>query len=368
MELSLVKTARFLGVLLSLVACSTEPATQNLEALRGFQGLAILLSDFSAPGQIAFHDGNRFLNLRVPTHSDSRLRWFPQAHQLYVIQRLEADSFFSLDLAEGKRTKEIPVLRGKNVQDVLPTSAGTAWVSALNSPEIVHLDMKNGAVLSSVSLPPDQRDTDGSSDPSYLGRSGDFFSIYFQRLSGFVPDKEALLLRWTQEGTVLPPVPLAFKNPVTEFKSFDGKFYLGEAGIRMGKQKLGNEQDGGIEELDETFLPVRTVVTEKTLEGDLLDFDIIDEHFGVAAVSTPDSRLVAFDPATGQKLPIPTISEKGYRFVQVFWQARSQRLLVADKGSAEGSPPRIRIFDNRMNEKAPLILPLAPVQILDISP
>lgn len=363
-----------LALIISIGCSSPEATQQNVEKLRGFKGLAILMSDFSAPAQIHFHDGTQFIDSRVPAYTDSRLRWAKKDHRLYVIQRLDGNSIFNLDLASGVRGPEVSVLRGLNLQDLIPLSLDRGWASALGNSKIVEVDLRTGEVLNGVEVQEDEndRDTDGSLDPSYLYFGNGVFGAYFQRLNGYAVVRPAKLLRWNVDGQVLESRNLVFKNPVTEFKRVGDSVYLGGADVRVLNELTEESKKGGIEKMTAELETVGVVITEKKLKGDLLDFEILRKDFGVAAVGTPDARLVAFNPETGEAYDeekFPPIVEKGYRFVQVLHDVAEKRLLVADKGSADGSVrPKIRVFDENMVEQKDkaIELPLPPVQILRI--
>jgi hypothetical protein len=80
-------------------ACSDENkasfSSGELEFLKTFSGKAVFLSDYQAPGRVVFFD-DKLHSLEIPAHRDSRLRWVSEQNRLYVIQRLESDSYFSI--------------------------------------------------------------------------------------------------------------------------------------------------------------------------------------------------------------------------------------------------------------------------------
>ena len=88
---------------------------------------------------------------------------------------------------------------------------------------------------------------------------------------------------------------MARTNPYADFRLRRGRVYVAESGF-WGKP------DGAIEEFDaDSFTSRRIVIEENALGGDVLDFEVLGDHLGVAIVAAPRALLVSFDPATGQR-------------------------------------------------------------------
>jgi|GEM_PF-4241080 len=361
----------FAAVVVLICACADENrsnfSTGELEFLKTFSGKAVFLSDYQSPGRVVFFD-DHLRSLEVPAHRDSRLRWVSEQHRLYVIQRLESDSYFSIGFKDLTVRKEVSTLRGKNIQDLLPISETEAWVSAYNATSVARIDLRTGEVLSHVGLNRDEIDPDGASEPTYLTRIGNFFAATFQNLNAFVPDRSPSIVVWSLDERVQTRAAASrWKNPVTEFKLYDGVVYLGFAGVIQN----GEVKDGGILQLDgTTFNPVRAVMTEEALRGDIVDFEIISASLGVAIVSKPKdgntfSRLLLFDPSKGTVLDSPYVLASGYDFMQVLWDAKAGEIFLTDRNRKS---PSIRVFDSQLNEKAnrTIRLPAPPIQIIDV--
>lgn len=354
-----------------LAACSKENKTSfssgELEFLRTFSGKAVFLSDYQAPGRVVFFD-DRLRSLELPAHRDSRLRWVGEQNRLYVIQRLEADSYFSIGFKDVSIQKEVSTLRGKNIQDLLPISETEAWVSAYNSTSVSRIHLQTGEVLSAVGLAREEVDPDGASEPTYLTRRGDLFAATFLNLNAFVPDRAPSIVLWSADGRAQSRAAAPqWKNPVTEFKLYDNQVYLGFAGVIRN----GQVRDGGILQLDgTTFDPIGPVITEEALQGDIVDFEILSATLGVAIVSIPKddkvvSRLLLFHPTEGKVIDSPSVLASGYDFMQVLWDSNAGEILLADRNP---KAPSIRFFDSQLNEKTgrAIRLPAPPIQIIRV--
>jgi hypothetical protein len=361
----------FIAVVGLICACSDENkssfSNSELEFLKTFSGKAVFLSDYQAPGRVVFFD-DHLRSLEVPAHRDSRLRWVSEQNRLFVIQRLESDSYFSIGFKDASVQKEVSTLRGKNIQDLLPLSATEAWVSAYNATSIARIDLQTGEVLSSVGLNREEVDPDGASEPTYLTRVGNLFAATFLNLNAFVPDRAPSIVVWGADGRTQSRARAPqWRNPVTEFKLYDNQVYLGLAGVIQN----GKVKDGGILQLDgTTFDPIRAVITEEALQGDIIDFEIISESLGAAIVSKPKedktfSRLLLFDPSKGKVLDSPYVLSSGYDFMQVLWDEKAGEILLADRNR---KVPSIRFFDPQLNEKPhrTIRLPAPPIQILNV--
>lgn len=359
------------AVVVLLCACSDENrsslSSADLEFLKTFSGKAVFLSDYQAPGRVVFFD-EQLRALEIPAHRDSRLRWVSEQNRLYIIQRLESDSYFSVGFQDLNVRKEVSTLRGKNIQDLLPVSETEAWVSAYNATSIARIDLRTGEVLSSVGLNREEIDPDGASEPTYLTRVGSLFAATFLNLNAFVPDRAPSIVLWSADERMQSRAAAPqWKNPVTEFKLYDDQVYLGFAGVIQN----GQVRDGGILQLDgTTFAPTRAVITEEALQGDIVDFEIISATLGAAIVSKAKddkaySRLLLFNPATGGVLRSPYVLAAGYDFMQVLWDAKTGEILLADRNR---KAPAIRFFDPQLNEKThrAIRLPAPPIQMIHV--
>jgi hypothetical protein len=352
----------FIGIFLAFGCSGTRFASSALEvsALAGFSGVVVLVSDYTTTAQVHFIRNDKVNLGAVPVHRDARIRWDSATSRLYVIQRMGADSFFYFDLLTGNRVSEISVQRGKNIQDLIPTGRRTAWVTALDSSGAVEVDLASGAEIRTVSLRPEQVDADGFSEPTFLVNEGDWFAATFQRLSNYSVQNEAWLVRWLMEGTV-GVFPLRYRNPVTELKKSDQGYFVGGAGV------IGNYSDGGIEQLHgQSLEPQKSIISEAALGGDVVDFEILSDTYAFALISTPESKLVAFNPSTGTLIAsVGAVTAPAYTFVQVKWDSVSERLLLTDQDKQN---PRVRVFNRNLVEKVEeaIELTLPPIQILKI--
>lgn len=258
---------------------------------------------------------------QFPIHSDAVARAPRGSGSIFVLNRFKADSLLALtpDLStkQGSYTLEAE----SNPQDIQWVSPGLAIVSRLHSPDLLFIHPGTGKEQGKISLAK-YGDADGVPEMAWMARDGESVAVALQTLKDFFPATveqqvvKSKVVVYDLKSQSVKDYPLAYCNPVTEFKRGPaGDWYLGEAGYTGWASKI----DGGIERLAaQTFEPKGMIVTEQALGGDVIDFEIISEKLGVAIVGVPaegaapaKSLLVSFDPSTGAKLALLETAEGG---------------------------------------------------------
>jgi hypothetical protein len=343
-------------IILVLGSCS-DSSSQNtsngqVTALgkENWKYLLVTTTDFQA-GRLAVIglETGQVSTQTSPIHSDSIIRTIPKFPYYIVVNRLGADNIQVLPSNDTSRTlRQVSVGVGSNPQDVAVFENGTAYVSRLNSPEILKINPETGATSGSVSLA-SYSDEDGSPEPAYMRRHEKYLWVALQRLDmlgGMKPKKEGMLVVIdTSNDEIVAPLQLKFKNPVTDIKTGpDGSFYLGSAG-NMGEHR---ELDGGIEKFSPQMrVSLGTVTTEKLLDGEIVDMEILTDDSGVAIVSNPHTKLVEFSPRDGS-LKRVLWETKQYSLFQLRLDRGRKLLYVADR---DKSRPGIAVFSAETLQK-----------------
>jgi len=279
-----------------------------------------------------------------------------------VVNRLGADNLQVIS-DDTKTLLQFSVGRSSNPQDVAVIDDHTAYVSRYASPSLLKVDPSTGTAMKEIDLEQvrgvdlsSSPDPDGLPEMTYLRRSGGKLLVSLERLNeraGFAPTGISLLAVLDLSNDSVQWRKLAFTNPITDFKTgYDGALYLGEAGNLSDSRHL----TGGIERIDPaTGAELGTVITEAALGGFIVDFEITGQHTGFAIVSTPDTKLVSFDPATG-KLGTVLRAPKGYTLQQLAWDSDRGLVYLADRALKQ---PCIRTYDAKLlTEVSSLVWPL----------
>ncbi len=337
---------------LGIAGCNTKTRLAEVPtALQStsLNSLYVVLSDFATGGVIR-HDLvlARQLGETLPAHSDALARWDPFGLRLLVVNRL-AGNHLTLATSElSAQLNQIPFTEGLNPQDILPLSAQDAYVSHYHSSRLERWNLEQKQLVETIDLSP-WADEDGFPEASFMTFNGQKVALALQQLDirSYHPSKVGTLL-------VIDPVTnrvdealshsLRFPNPFTEFKRFEGDFYLGLAGV-MDRSRPA--YDGGIERLDGvTFASKGIVVHEGELGGDILGFEILSPTQAVALVACPHTVLVTWNPETGKKGRV-LLEGEGFQFSQILLDSTRDLFYVTDRSAAD---PRVRVFDFEFHE------------------
>ncbi len=224
---------------------------------------------------------------------------------VYVINRFGADNILVLDPEDLSNPKvQHSVGNGTNPQDIEFASPDKAYVSRLNSAELLIIDPKDGNELGQIDLSA-FADSDGIPEIAQMAMVGDKLFVTCQRLENFAPtDKSVVVVIDTKTDTIVDVDPqrdgvqaidLAVKQPFS-LDLFKGKLYLVSPNAFFDKE-------GGIEVVDPaTFRTRGVIVSEESLGGDITGIAMLSEEKGYAVVSDEsfNNFVKPFNPETGE--------------------------------------------------------------------
>lgn len=264
-----------------------------------------------------------------------------------VIERRGGDNLALLNPIDGglELSAQWSLGVGSNPQDAL-FFGDRAYLSLLDSGEVVAMDLRSGAVVERVDLGA-LADDDGEPEPSAMVEHDGRLVVALQML-----DRDTPL--WDPTGpaqlVVLRRDPLALEttielvgaNPVTPFVlgPEPGTALLGHAG------EWSDPTDGGIELIDLVEERSRGLIVEgDALGGSVVDFVIVNHELAYASVSVAgvEDRLVSFNPSTGELVEQLAVGPP-YSLVRLMLDqqdGRNQLLVVVRDPAAPG----VRFFD-----------------------
>jgi hypothetical protein len=268
---------------------------------------------------------------------------------VYVVNRLGADNIQLIDPQQGYQTvAQESVGNGTNPQDIAVVGTDKAYVSRLNSDQLLIIDpatlMPTGSIdLSSLTK---ADDLDGVPELSRLLLHNGLVYLTVQHIDFTT---SALEKRGSGEVVVIDPatdtvqtvIQLNGTNPNTDLQ-----FSPDLNRILVSSQGDFLVNDFGIEAInpDTNTVDPEFVISEAAIGGDITHFQIVSARKGYAVVvdANFDDALVSFDPTTGQKLatllgPLPT-------FLSYFAIDSRHELYLAVTDTATPTPG-LRIFD-----------------------
>jgi hypothetical protein len=276
-------------------------------------------------------------------HQDAVCRADPVTGYVFIVARRLADAIEVVDTAGSwDLFAEYSVGAGTNPQDIAIVSAERAYVARYDEPSLLVVDPLDGAELGTVDLSP-YADGDGSPEAAWLLVHGDRVYTAMQKLVDFAVDgPSSVAVVDAASGQVEREITLAGANMY-------GKMRYAAAIDRIPLILVGRfgELDGGIQLLDpndDTVSPY--VVTEAALGGDLSDAVIASAEMGFAVIGVPaedgeKTRLVGFDPSTGE-VGQTLVESDGWDLGFIELDADGDELWVADRNPTR---PGVRIFD-----------------------
>jgi hypothetical protein len=276
-------------------------------------------------------------------HQDAVCRADPMTGFVFIVSRRLADAIEIVDTASSwDLVAEYSVGAGTNPQDIAIVSAARAYVARYSEPSLLVVDPLDGAELGAVDLGP-YADADGAPEAAWLLAHGDRVYAALQKLVDFaVAGPSSVLVVDAASGEVVREIALAGANMY-------GKMRYAPAVDRVPLILAGRfgELDGGIQLLDpndDTVSPY--VVTEAALGGDLSDAVIAGADLGFAVIGVPAeggaaTRLVSFDPGTGE-VGETLIDSDGWHLGFIELDPDGDELWVADRNPTQ---PGVRVFD-----------------------
>lgn len=278
--------------------------------------------------------------LKIPIHSDAIVRAPIHSPYFFVVNRLGADNIQWGMRNQTEILGQFSVGRGTNPQDIAVLNPAVAYVSRLESKQLLKVNPIEGKSIKEIDLfeKADSKvisstDPDGFPEMTWMLLKENKLMVLLQRLNseqGFEPsNKSQLAILNTDTDTVEEIVNLKGTNPVTEIKEFSNRYIVGEAG------KLGI-LDGGIEMFDSHFKSLGWVTDEKKLGGDIVDCSLIDDERGVAIVakntytSDASTQLVVFRILDGKIISVLRDPGK-FTLQQVLVDLERNILFVSDR-------------------------------------
>jgi len=278
--------------------------------------------------------------------SDPVCRW--AFGKVYVVNRFGFDNVQVLDPGNNFQTAaQYSVGNGTNPQDIAVVSPTKAFVSRLNSADLLVVNPTTGASLGSISLAA-FADGDGSPEPFKMFVYGDRLFVSLQRLDNFVPISPAYVVAIDlatdtilDADSVAPGVqaiPLTGTNPNTDFALDVATGYL-----LLGETGAFGANDGGVEVIDPIQLQVLGYEsTEGQLGGDLNDLALAPNGRAYAVVSDDsfNTLLLEYDRGTGA-VANTVFAPGGFSLGDIEVSPEGE-LWVCDRSFAS---PGVRIFD-----------------------
>jgi len=297
-------------------------------------------------------------------HKDAVCRSDPATGYTFVVSRLGADAVEIVDTAgTWEVIGEYSVGAGTNPQDIAVVSADRAYVARYKEPSLLVVDPLDGTALGEVDLSA-YADEDGAPEAAWLLARGDRVYAALQKLVEFEVDgPSSIVVIKAASGEVEREIPLAGANVY-------GKLRYAGGVDRIPLVVVGRfgALDGGIQLLDpndDTVSPY--VITEAELGGDLADAVIAAPDRGFAVIGVPaeggqTTRLVAFDPGTGE-VGATLIDDDEWELGFIELDPDGDELWVADRSM---DAPGVRVFDATTGEELtdkPIDVGLPPFMI-----
>ncbi len=348
----------------ALAACGdSQPRAEGFRPLKaGVRDLYVVASDFTTGAiyRVDLNEGQLSQTV-FPAHADATARFDPKGSRLLVVNRLAGNhlTLASADLTQVLGQWAFP--EASNPQDVLSLGNGEAWVSYLKSASVERRNLETGAVSARVDLS-EWADADGYPEASFWIATAETAWIALQRLDTriYQPAGSGYVIPISKNGEIDREriVELSRGNPFTEIKPFGDRLCVGAVGKL---DRAAPVLDGAVECWPTEGGAVTEIVDERSLGGDILDFDLASETAGLAITSHPRTDLVFFDPSGGS-VPRTLVMGNGYQFSHLLADPERQIWYVADRSSEK---PAIRVFgwDGVEREEARIPLSLPPFRL-----
>ncbi len=297
----------------------------------------------------------------LPIHSDATVRSFASVGKTVVINRFGQDSLYVLGKGRNTILAQTGLKKGANPQDVL-FRGDELWVSQRGESELLRWNVVTNTktAISLAELAFTEGGAPAIPDMMMLTTVGPDVWVTVQRLKDRIVPSESSLIAMVRPSGEVRTFPLLATNPVTAFKrDRQGNLYVGTAG------HLGSiaANDGGIELLNVAGeRSERMVITEQTLGGDLIDFEILDENRGVALISKPSTKLVQFNVATGL-VERQLMGTDGYDLVRLHLDRQRNRLYLSDRRKAQPAIQEFSVDELKLVRTIPLELPVWEMEI-----
>lgn len=312
---------------------------------------------------------------------------------VFVINRLTHDNIQVMEPPSFQLTKQFSVGSQTNPQDIIVLSTSKAYVSRLAEGKILIVNPLTGAMLGSIDLSSLSESTgescqnsesckskscingmcakDGIPEVATMYQHNSYIWVAVQRLNRnkrfSAEDKGLLAIIDTSNDKLLKTIETSGMNPY-QFRAYQGTLYVSQPGNWMDGTKV--VLDGQIESYDlATMKKVKTVLTEETLQGNLVSFVVLSETQGYVIRSGQNwkTELLRFNPKTGQLGTVLKVSKcvannACYSFVGMDIHS-SGKLFLMDR---DPKNPGVRVFDTNTDKElttTPLHIGLPPMSV-----
>jgi len=325
---------------LLVVACSKSENNEvkNCPPLWGITSKLAVMMTRGQSSEVRFLDletGN-WLPKVVPIYFDAVFKKGSKQNNVVVLNRMGRDTFQQVFLDQSADVHFS--LGGGNVQDLVWVNEDEFWTSYYTHSKIRRWNLKGKDRGLAVEFN-EVTDSDGSGEPFSMIRYDGKLFVLFQNLVNYMPVKHASLGLW--DGRAKEVFELAGSNPIASLKNFGEFLYVAFAGKTetLGKDYL----DGSFGRLDPNRLREGThrswqsLITEKELNADLIDFEILNEQDFIFLLGSKKTQVLLWNKGEVK----PLLKSEGYAFRKILVDNNKKWLIVAD---AEPTKPALHFW------------------------
>ncbi len=325
-------------------AASGSTATDDTDAF-------VVTTDFTTGSFAVVHLADQSVQSNVGSIlADATATFFGDS--LYVVNRLGQDNIQTIKASDLVTETQFSTGNGSNPQDIAMVSAAKAYVSRLNEVSLLVMNPGTGDTLGTIDLT-SHADADGKPEATGLLLHNDKLYAALGRLDQdaflFPTDHSEIVIIDTVTNTVEKTLITTVPNPYTDFV-----YHATMDRILISEVGFFGVNDGGIESINPTTgASEGLIVTEATMGGDIIAFDILSKTKGYAVVAggtvcdnnagtcqTNVTQLMSFNPTTGAKLATVFVGGP-FTLVDVRFNSLGQAYLC----DTTFTKPGIRIFD-----------------------
>ena len=324
-----------------LISCTNSQLPQGMPKFLNNRILVATTTNFETGALAVFDPLELHFNLHFSSiHPDSVPKRIHGFSDVFVLNRLGGDNIQRVDRFSGRTLSQRSLGRGTNPQDI-EKIAEDVFVTLLNDTKVLIWDLEQGNKKGEVDLT-SFADLDGFPEPAQMQFVEGYLWIQIQRLNrlkSFTPNGESqIAVIDPSRRSIVDQISLKGTNPVTPFKiGYDQTLWVANAGFVGAKSQL----DGGIERLDPFQREsLGFVISEEELGGDLVDFECASKRACVAIVSSPETKLIQFDPEHGKKIRTLWTSS-GYHLLQILRDSKTKLLYLVDSNPED---PSVRVW------------------------
>ena len=255
-------------------------------------------------------------------HSDSVVRCFKD--RAFIIHRFGSGSLSYIEGDPPQIVNQFSIGAEKNPQDLVLDQDDTLWVVYFDDNRIRHFSIDGQELESPYDLS-EFADQDGKVEAEAIYKYGGRLFVAIQLIdteSSWSPVANGKVIVLDEDG-VEDVIELPGMNPITRFKEYKGKLYIGFTG---NYYIYGDE---GIVEIDPESLSLRVLVSGETLQGDINDFVIYNDELVYILVSKGEQDQLLQYFIKDNVLETLYTAFQGYSLVHI--ERWGEYLLIADR-------------------------------------